>query len=314
MGGRWRQAKNPGETDPFSVRALVRGLSILGSFDVDHREWTIDEMAEQTGLLRMTAYRMVRTLESMAFLVRDPSANRYRLGPAALALTYIAEDNSSLVVSARPFLEQLTKDTGESVTLAVDIDGFPVCVDIINTTRPFKRRTAPGRILGDLVSVHGKLLAAYKPSDEREALLAQPHPQHTPYSIVDPDALRGEFEQIVREGVAYDIEGVYVGTCAVGAPVRDQVGKHRRHSLRWSYPPAVPDRPSGNGARKRSSVPPPPFLRILDGTRARPGWSDNHVSDLDRGRLACERIPMVGQTGRKGRRLIWRMENVKRST
>jgi DNA-binding IclR family transcriptional regulator len=217
-------SKESRETDPFSVRALVRGLSILGLFDVDHREWTIDEMAEQTGLLRMTAYRMVRTLESMAFLVRDPSANRYRLGPAALALTYIGEDNSGLVQAARPFLERLTKDTGESVTLAVDIDDFPVCVDIINTTRPFKRRTAPGRILGDLVSVHGKLYAAYKPREEREALLARPHPQHTPYSVVDPDALRAELDHVVCDDVAYDIEGVYLGTCAVGAPVRDQVG------------------------------------------------------------------------------------------
>jgi hypothetical protein len=43
-------SKESRETDPFSVRALVRGLSILGLFDVDHREWTIDEMAEQTGL------------------------------------------------------------------------------------------------------------------------------------------------------------------------------------------------------------------------------------------------------------------------
>ena len=223
-GGLMAASKESRETDPFSVRALVRGLSILGLFDVDHREWTIDEMAEQTGLLRMTAYRMVRTLESMAFLVRDASANRYRLGPAALALTYIGEDNSELVQAARPFLDKLTKETGESVTLAVDIDGFPVCVDIINTSRPFKRRTAPGRILGDLVSVHGKLFAAYKSPEDREALLAEPHPQHTPYSVVDTDALRTEFEQIAHEGVAYDVEGVYLGTCAVGAPVRDQVG------------------------------------------------------------------------------------------
>ena len=106
----------------------------------------------------------------------------------------------------------------------MDIDGFPVCVDIINTSRPFKRRTAPGRILGDLVSVHGKLFAAYKSPEDREALLAEPHPQHTPYSVVDTDALRTEFEQIAHEGVAYNVEGVYLGTCAVGAPVRDQVG------------------------------------------------------------------------------------------
>jgi DNA-binding IclR family transcriptional regulator len=216
--------KESRETDPFSVRALARGLSILGLFDVDHREWTIDEMAEQTGLLRMTAYRMVRTLESMAFLVRDPGTGRYRLGPATLAMTYVSEDHSALVEAARPFLEALTKETGESVTLAVEIDGFPVCVDIINTNRPFKRRTAPGRILGDLVSVHGKLFAAFRPPEEREALLDQLHIKHTPYSVTDRTALAAELETVAREGVAYDIEGIYLGTCAVGAPVRDQLG------------------------------------------------------------------------------------------
>jgi IclR family KDG regulon transcriptional repressor len=212
------------ETDPFSVRALTRGLSILCLFDVDHREWTIDEMAEQTGLVRMTAYRMVRTLESMAFLVRDPSTNRYRLGPATLAMTYVSDDHSEFVMAARPFLESLVQETGESVTLAVEVDGFPVCVDIINTTRPFKRRTAPGRILGDIATVHGKVFTAFKSPEEREAILAKPHPQQTPYTVTEREALAAELDQIVRDDVAYDIEGLYLGTCAVGAPVRDQSG------------------------------------------------------------------------------------------
>jgi len=216
--------KESREGDPFSVRALTRGLSILTLFDVDHREWTIDEMAEQTGLLRMTVYRMVRTLESMAFLVRDPTSNRYRLGPATIAMAYVAEDHSDLVRAARPFLEELTVETGESVTLAVEIDGYPVCVDIINTTRPFKRRTAPGRILGDLATVHGKLFTAYKSPEEREAILCRPQPKHTPYTVTDRAALEAELEQIAREDVAFDFEGLYLGTCAVGAPVRDQLG------------------------------------------------------------------------------------------
>ena len=130
------------ETDPLSVRALTRGLSVLSLFDVDHREWTVHEIAEQTGLVRMTAYRMVRTLESMAFLVRDPMTNRYRLGPATLALCYVADDQSAFIEAARPFLEALVEETGESVTLAVEVDGYPVCLDIVNTTRPFRRQTA----------------------------------------------------------------------------------------------------------------------------------------------------------------------------
>jgi len=212
------------ETDPFQVRALARGLSILCLFDVDHREWTIDEMAEQTGLVRMTAYRMVRTLESMAFLVRDPATNRYRLGPATLAMTYVSDDHSEFVEAARPFLESLVRETGESVTLAVEVDGFPVCVDIINTTRPFKRRTAPGRILGDIASVHGKIFTAFKPTEEKESILSQPHPQRTPHTITDRDALAAELDRIAVDNVAFDLEGIYPGICAVGSPVRDQLG------------------------------------------------------------------------------------------
>ncbi len=212
------------ETDPFQVRALARGLTILCLFDVDHREWTIDEMAERTGLVRMTVYRMARTLESMAFLVRDPATNRYRLGPATLAMTYVSDDHSDFVGAARPFLERLVKETGESVTLAIEVDGFPVCVDIINTARPFKRQTAPGRILGDLASVHGRIFAAFKPHEQRGAILDQPLPQWTPRTITDRDALAAELDQIAREDVAFDLEGLYPGICAVGAPVRDQSG------------------------------------------------------------------------------------------
>jgi DNA-binding IclR family transcriptional regulator len=213
------------DVDPLSVRALVRGLTILGLFDVDHREWTIDEMTEQTGLVRMTVYRMARTLESVAFLVRDASTNRYRLGPAALAMCYVSDDQSGFVEEARPYLAGLVKETGESVTLAIEVDGYPVCVDIMNTTRPFKRQTAPGRILGDIGTVHGKIFAASKSQAEREAILAKPRSRTTPHTVTDTEQIITELDQVAAEDVAYDMEGSYQGLCSVGAPVRDQFGE-----------------------------------------------------------------------------------------
>ncbi len=220
---RRRQALE-GETDPLTVRALARGLSILSLFDVDHREWTIDEIAARTGLLRMTAYRMVRTLEAAEFLVRDATTNHYHLGPAAITMAYVAEDYSEFVEHARPFLEQLLKRTGESVTLAVPVDGVPVCVSIVNTTRPFQRLSAPGRILGDLASVHGKIFTAFASPERRAAVLSQKRRKHTPRTVTDRAALERELEQVVADDVAYDEEGLYTSTCAVGSPVRDQLG------------------------------------------------------------------------------------------
>jgi len=214
-----------GEHDALSVRALARGLSILALFDVDHRERSLDDIAEQTGLKRMTAYRMVRTLEAAAFLVRDRSTNLYHVGPAALSLTYVSEGFSDFVDVARPFLEALVEETGESVTLAIEVDDRPVCVAVVDTTRPFRRRATPGRIIGDLASVHGKVFAAFKSVEERARLLARPLPQLTPSTVTDPEVLAAELDRIERDGVAYDDEGLHAGLCAVGAPVRDQLGE-----------------------------------------------------------------------------------------
>jgi IclR family KDG regulon transcriptional repressor len=218
-----RQARAT-ENDPLTVRALARGLSILTLYDVDHREWTIDEIAARTGLLRMTAYRMVRTLEATEFLVRDTTTNHYHLGPAAITMAYVAGDYSEFVEHARPYLEELLERTGESVTLAVPVDGVPVCVSIVNSPRPFQREIAPGRIIGDLASVHGKIFAAFAPPEQRAVILAQKRRQHTPRTVVDPEQLERELEGVAEEDVAYDEEGLLLSICSVGSPVRDQLG------------------------------------------------------------------------------------------
>jgi DNA-binding IclR family transcriptional regulator len=219
-----RQSDHGEPADRLTVRALARGLSILGLFDVDNQEWTIDEMAEQTGLLRMTVYRMVRTLEAEGFLARDRASNRYHLGPSTLAMIYVSEDQTEFIRVARPFLESLYAATGESVTLAVEVDGAPVCIDMINSTRPFKRQTALGRVIGNVASVQGKVFAAFKPAEEKAAIAHSQHRKLTAQTETDPQRIMEELDRVAAEDMAYDLEGMYPSTCAVAAPVRDQIG------------------------------------------------------------------------------------------
>jgi DNA-binding IclR family transcriptional regulator len=225
--GRSEQGERPASAGDgaFLVRALSKGLTVIGLFDAENREWTLDEIAERAGLPRMTAYRMIRTMEAAGYLVRDPVTSRYHLGPALLATTYISETYHELVVIARPYLRELTAETGESATLAVEVDGVAVSVDMVDTSRPFRREVALGRIIGDTASANGKIFSAFKSEAERADIVALTHSQMTPHTITDPVALAAELELVRREGVAFDIEERNVGTCAVAAPVRDQLGK-----------------------------------------------------------------------------------------
>ena len=209
--------------EAFVVRALAKGLAMLSLFDAVEREWTLDEMVAELQLPRMTGYRMARTLQSAGYLVVDRQNGRYRLGPAMLAATYLSEGYAELVSIARPYLEALVRETGESATLAVDVDGVAVCVDTVDSPRPHKREVAVGRVIGDTANAHGKVYAAFMPEADRERLLAAPHERLTPRTITDARELGAELARVRVEGVAFDMEERNLGTCAVAAPVRDQM-------------------------------------------------------------------------------------------
>ncbi len=187
------------ESDPLAVRALARGLAILSLYDVDHREWTIDEIAARTGLLRMTAYRMVRTLEATEFLVRDTTTNQYHLGPAAITMAYVASRPLRVRRARAPVPGAAARRSPASRSRSrLPVDGVPVCVSILNSSRPFQRQLAPGRIVGDLASVHGKIFTAFASPQERAEVLAQERRQHTPRTVTDPAALARELDRVGR--------------------------------------------------------------------------------------------------------------------
>jgi DNA-binding IclR family transcriptional regulator len=222
--GRAKGDPERGESQ-FVVQALAKGLAVLSLFDGEHREWSLDEMTVRLGLPRMTGYRMARTLLGAGYLVTDPVSGKYRLGPALLAATYLAEGYAELVTMAQPYLESLVEQTGESATLAVEVDGVAVCVAMVDSPRPHRREVAVGRIIGDTANAHGKMFAACKPDAERRSVIASMHERHTPRTITDPEELALQLEEARREGVAFDLEERDLGTCAVAAPVRDQTGK-----------------------------------------------------------------------------------------
>ena len=228
------------------AHTLSKGLRVLGLFDERHREWTLDQLAEASGLPRATAHRMARTLEDHRYLVLDSATNRYHLGPAVLTGMYLAAGFSEIVRVARPYLESLAQVTGESVTLAVEVDGVAVGVEMIDTSRPFQRKLPLGKIIGDLANSSGKIIYAHKPVAELQRILESPHPQHTPFTITDPQKLALELDRIRQEGVAFDIQERDLGVCAVTAGVRDQAGR-----LIASISVVVPSGRFGADERKR---------------------------------------------------------------
>lgn len=79
---------------------------------------TLQELQQRTGLPRATAHRLAQALEVHGLMRRDVSG-RFCLGFELLALGHEAAQGFPLAERARPTLERLAEQTGESVQLFV---------------------------------------------------------------------------------------------------------------------------------------------------------------------------------------------------
>lgn len=73
-------------------------------------------------------------------------------------------------------------------------------------------------------TANAKALLATLPHDQVESLLPAELERFTPNTITNRDQLLAEIEQVRRDGVAYDGEGVHGGISAVGAIVLSESG------------------------------------------------------------------------------------------
>jgi len=210
----------------YRVEALARGLSVLSQFGQSSVELSLTEIAVATGLSKSTAFRLVRTLEEAGYLLRHAESQRYRPGLKVLELGFTALSSLGIRDVARPFLELLSRETGETVSLSL-LDGL----DVVYIDR-VRNRSIVGVVLGlgSRIPAHcgsmGKAMLAHLPAAELAARLdAAPLAPCTRHSIVDPAELEQELERVRRRGYAVNDEELEIGLRAVAAPIRDHNGQ-----------------------------------------------------------------------------------------
>ena len=209
--------------EAFVVRALAKGLAMLNLFDAEHRDWTLDEMVTELKLPRMTGYRMARTLQSAGYLVSDPQSGRYRSGrPSSRRRSLGGVRRAG---GHRPALPRLARrghrrvgDAGGRCRRSRRVRGhgrLAAPAQAPGGRGPHHRRHGQ-RARQDVCGLHVRRRSGAPAGDTTRAAHAQDHHR--------PQELAAELRRVRDEGVAFDIEERNLGTCAVAAPVKDQMG------------------------------------------------------------------------------------------
>jgi len=107
------------------VQSLSRGLSILSVLAESSSPLNLTEISHQLRLSKSTIQRLTFTLLQLGYLNRDKETKKFRLGPKVLSLGFAVIRSLDLKEMAYPYLEETSREVGETVNLAV-LDGTEI--------------------------------------------------------------------------------------------------------------------------------------------------------------------------------------------
>lgn len=207
-----------------SVRAVERALDILLCFSMAKPTLSLTEIAEQVGMHKSTIHRLLATLESKHFITRDKISGMYQLGFLFVELSSIMLHNLNISRWALPYLEQLSKQSGETVDLAVLNNGHVVYLQVVESSQRVKIAAAVGEQLPAFCTASGKAFLAYLPEEYTRRTLNQELTKYTEYTVVSPDDLMKDIRETRKRGFAISEQEYEKDIHAVAAPIMDAEG------------------------------------------------------------------------------------------
>lgn len=215
-----------GAADRSILKTIDRALGLLEAFTIYKPEWGVTELSRHFGWDKSVVQRMLATLEARDFVTQDEETKRYRLGLTLLGLAEVVGRSLDVRELSKVTARRLVEQTSESVILTVVRGEEAVCIDTVDGTSAIKYSTHVGMRIPPHVGAGSKVLFAFRPVDELEAILGdRPLEKFTSSTIADKDELLREFGRIRERGIAISMGEMDPDVGAIGVPLRDHRGE-----------------------------------------------------------------------------------------
>jgi len=216
------------DSAPTGTQTLLRGLGVVQAVADGARD--LKEIARRIGTTRSTTHRLVSCLVDERYLRVLPQVG-YLLGPKLIELGFQAREEVPLAMLARPYLDELSQLTGDTVHLAIR-DGDEVLYLHKNPGRNGpEMRSRVGHRMPLARTGIGKALLLDSPQSEWQRLYQASLPQVAPNPLWPAhqeqswEQVRQRMHEYVEGGYAFDLEDNEPSIRCVAAPIRD-ASKH----------------------------------------------------------------------------------------
>lgn len=201
----------------MAVKAIRSAERVLGTLEVlaEHQPIGVAALARELGEDKSTVQRALVTLADAGWIRSVGGVpTRWELTSRVLVVANRVQGRSGLHRAARPVLESLAAETGETVVMAVPDGTRVVLVDVVESDHLV--RTAPhvGMVVPTVASATGQALLAWSCPEGRARLLG---------GSVDAE-LCARLDAARERGWTLNADEVADGATSVGVPVLDEAG------------------------------------------------------------------------------------------
>jgi DNA-binding IclR family transcriptional regulator len=207
------------------VQSLKRAFDVLRVVSLHTNGVGLSDVARATDLPKSTVSRLLATLTAIGAVERSEEAEGYRIGDEIVTLASHVAYPRNLIAIARPYLQQLSQASGETISFGIPDGDMARTIDQIDNHSELQMRSWIGKRLPLYCTSDGKLYLADWDEQALTEYLRKPLHAYTPNTITDPQILRSELAQIRSQGFAWNNQERDPDLMSVAAPVRDEAGR-----------------------------------------------------------------------------------------
>ncbi len=203
------------------VQVVDRIGALLATFTRDHATRSLTEIADEAGLNKSSAYRLLVSLEAIGLTERRGTS--WRLGPQLVHLANVRLGQMALRRAAAARLPPLCETFRASGALSIPDEHDMVYLDRYDSPEPFAARARLGARWPLWAGASGQAVLSRLAPEARAVRLESPE-----WAAQDDErrsAVLAELEAAAQRGYAIDRGDFIDGVAGVAAPVCDVDGR-----------------------------------------------------------------------------------------
>jgi DNA-binding IclR family transcriptional regulator len=207
-----------------SVSSVVRTIRVVRHIVDSERPVTFNDLHANLGIAKTTLFRILASLRKAGWIEKTGAS--YQVGIGVLQLGMRALGKMEVRKKAIPWVDKLSRLTGETAHLVVLSGKRGLIVEVCDGPKHIKISSRPGTFTHLHCSAAGKVLLAFAVQEEVESFLnGETLDAQTKNTITDMEELKKEIAKVVRKGYAVDEMEYYDNVRCVAAPVHDVYGR-----------------------------------------------------------------------------------------